>query len=73
MSWGVDEFDLDGINRWRHERSFEAARILVGHPDYPSQRHDADIWAIRTPDGVVTFVAGDMSNLAWAFSLSVAW
>ena len=71
MCWEGDDFDLDGINPWRHEWSSQAARIVVGHPDYPSQRHDADIWAIRTPDRVVKFAAGEMSNLAWAFFLPV--
>lgn len=69
MCWDADEFDIEGINPWQHEWVSQGERIVVAHPSYPSQRHDADVWVIRTPDRVVRFAAGEMSNLAWAFFL----
>lgn len=69
MCWDGDELDLDGINPWQREWFAQAERIVVAHPSYPSQRHDADIWVIRTPDRVVRFAAAEMSNLAWSFFL----
>ena len=64
-----DEFDLQSINPWEHEWVSQPERIVVAHPSYPAQRHDVDVWAVRAPDQVVRFAAGEMSNLAWAFFL----
>lgn len=69
MCWDGDEFDLAGINPWEHEWVSESDRIVVAHPSYPLQRHDVDVWVIRTTDRVIRFAAGEMSNLAWAFFL----
>ena len=69
MCWDGDEFDLAGLNPWQHEWISQGEQIVVAHPSYPSQRHAADVWVIRTPDRVVRFAAGEMSNLAWAFFL----
>jgi hypothetical protein len=69
MCWDGEAFDLDGANPWQHEWVSQAERIVVAHPAYPSQRHDAEVWVIRTTDRVIRFAAGEMSNLAWAFFL----
>lgn len=69
MFWDGDHFDLEGVNPWEHEWVAQEERIVVAHPSYPDQRHDADVWVIRTSDRVVRFAAGEMSALAWAFFL----
>lgn len=69
MSWDGEAFDLAGINPWQYDWVSEGERIVVAHPSYPAQRHDIGVWVIRTPDRVVTFAAGEMSNLAWAIFL----
>lgn len=71
MCWGGEEFDLQGLNPWEHEWESQPERIVVAHPEYPSQRHDMGVWVIHAPDRVVRFAAGEMSNLAWAFFLPV--
>ena len=70
MCWDGDEFDIEGINPWQHEWVSQGERIVVAHPTYPAQRHDVEIWVIRTPDRVVSFAAGEMSSNAWAFFLA---
>ena len=69
LCWDGEDFDLEGINPWHHEWASQAERIVVAHPSYPTQRHDADVWTIHTSDRVIKFAAGEMSNLAWAFFL----
>lgn len=69
MCWDGEEFDLQGVNPWEHEWVPQAERIVVAHPSYPTQRHNADVYVIQAPDRTVRFAAGEMSNLAWAFSL----
>lgn len=64
-----DDFDLDGVNPWRHKWWPQGEGIVVAHPAYPSQRHDVTVWEIRTPDRVVRFAGGEMSAGAWAFFL----
>ena len=64
-----DEFDLAGLNPWQHEWFSQSDQIVVAHPSYPSQRHDASVYVIQTADRVVRFAAGEMSNQAWAFFL----
>ncbi len=72
MCWDGEDFDLDGLNPWQHEwECSDPERIVVAHPAYPSQRYDVEVWAIRAPDRVVRFAAGEMSNLAWAFFVPV--
>ena len=67
MGWDGADFDLEGLNPWQHEWVAEPERIVVAHPSYPAQRHHVGVWLIRTPERVVRFAAGEMSNLAWAF------
>ncbi|GAA3514733.1 hypothetical protein GCM10022234_07060 [Aeromicrobium panaciterrae] len=69
MCWDGDEFDLDGIDPWEHVWACQPEQIVVAHPSYPSQRHNASVWLIQTPEREVRFAAGEMSNLAWAFFL----
>lgn len=67
-----EEFDLDGLNPWEHEwQRSDPDRVVVAHPQYPSQRHDVEVWVIRAPDRVVRFAAGEMSNSAWAFFVPI--
>ncbi|HEX6579046.1 MAG TPA: hypothetical protein VF082_11830, partial [Jiangellaceae bacterium] len=54
-------------NPWEHDWLSQGEQIVVAHPAYPEQRHTVDVWAIRAPDRVVRFAAGEMSNNAWAF------
>ncbi|MCW2786978.1 MAG: hypothetical protein JWP74_3495 [Marmoricola sp.] len=62
-------YDLDGINPWDYNWVSQHESIQVAHPQYPHQRHTAAVWVIQTPDRVVRFAAGEMSNNAWAFFL----
>ena len=72
MCWDGEAIDLDGLNPWEHEWISQSEQIVVAHPFYPSQRHTVSVWVIQTPDRVVRFAAGEMSNLAWAFFLPVS-
>ncbi|MEI5673199.1 MULTISPECIES: hypothetical protein [unclassified Nocardioides] len=69
LCWEGEEFDLLGIDPWGQDWVPLDRRIVVAHPSRPAQRHCVDVWTVRTPEREVTFAAGEMPDLAWAFFL----
>ena len=61
--------DIGGVNPWDFEWKDvrDEARIVVAHPNYPSQRHWMDRYRIDTAKGVIEFAAGEFSNLVYGF------
>lgn len=60
---------LHGQNVWNAEwLASSEPPITVKHPEYPRQRHQADVYDLAS-DPPVRFAAGEFSNGVWGFFL----
>jgi hypothetical protein len=61
--------DVPGVNAWEVEWTPTGSRIMVTHPQYPSQRHTMFIYKVTgpTPTPPIRFAAGEFSNGVWGF------
>ena len=68
MVWDGDPIQVRGLDPWSSSWMATDRRIVIAHPDYPSQRHTLLVFRAAASSGrFVTFAAGELSNLAWAF------
>jgi hypothetical protein len=68
MVWDGDPIDVRGVDPWSADWVNVGDQITIAHPSYPDQRHALDVYRAQEPSGrYVTFAAGELSNLAWAF------
>jgi hypothetical protein len=70
VSIGFENDPIDiggGINPWLGTWLSLYRRIVVGHPQYPRQRHDMDTYQLAGTDPPVVFAAGEFSNGVWGF------
>lgn len=69
LSIGIDGFDVDvgGLNPWRKNWISTGRRVVVAHPQYPSQRHRFTVYEFEGADPPVVFAAGEYSNGVWGF------
>jgi len=58
---------VGGINPWDVEWIPTHNRIIVAHPEYPSERHTLFTYQVAGSDPPVVFAAGEFSNGVWGF------
>lgn len=59
--------DVGGINPWEVEWTATGGRIMVTHPQYPSQRHVMFTYEVKGSVPPIRFAAGEFSNGVWGF------
>lgn len=68
MAWDGDPIRVRGLDPWTSSWIATGTTIVVAHPSHPSQLHTLLVYRATAPSGrFVTFAAGELSNLAWAF------
>jgi hypothetical protein len=55
------------MNPWEAEWLSTHGRIVVAHPQYPSERHTMFTYVVAGTDPPVVFAAGEYSNGVYGF------
>jgi hypothetical protein len=61
---------IGGVNPWLHASEWHRVHedhIVVPHPTYPHERHQAWVYEITTNGQTTRFAAAELSNGVWGF------
>jgi len=63
-----DPVELGGVELWRTRwEPVAVGTVTVPHPSWPRQRHDFQVYVVRSATGPTFFAAGELSNGVWGF------
>lgn len=58
----------NGVNPWKYDWTrVEHDRVIVPHPAYPNQRHDATVYEILVSGQRIRFAMDELSNGVYGF------
>jgi hypothetical protein len=63
--------DIAGVNPWQVKWTATGGRIIVAHPQYPSQQHVVFVYEVTGSAPPIRFAAGEFSNGVWGFFVPV--
>jgi hypothetical protein len=67
IGFDYDPSDVGGVNPWDVKWTATDGRIIVAHPDYPSERHTMFTYEVAGAIPPIVFAAGEFSNGVWGF------
>jgi hypothetical protein len=63
-----EHIQVHGVDPWTAMPWTQTpGHITVAHPSYANERHTILTYLVDTPDGPVSFAAGEFSNGVWGF------
>ena len=59
------DVEIGGVNPWRKNWISTGRRVVVPHPQYPTERHRLQVYTVEGTDPPLVIAAGEFSNGVW--------